>query len=52
MDTTIQAEIDRQQNAMLEKLASVMEAKMGQMKRELEDMASKAHDSQMHEISE
>ncbi|CAB4043328.1 PREDICTED: uncharacterized protein LOC107357837, partial [Paramuricea clavata] len=38
------------QESMLEKLSAVMDTKVGQMKRELEEVANKAHSSQMTEL--
>ena len=35
---------------MLEKLSAVVDTKLGQMKRELEEVTKKAHDSQMTEL--
>lgn len=43
-------EHQKQQESMLEKLSAVMDTKVGQMKRELEEMANKAHVSQMTEL--
>ena len=50
MNEELTAELQKQQESMLEKLSAVMDTKVGQMKRELEEVANKAHDSQMTEL--
>ncbi len=50
MNKELRAELQKQQESMLEKLSAVMDTKVGQMKRELEEVANKAHDSQMTEL--
>ena len=50
MDPKIQEEIERQQSSMLEKLSMIFDNKIENMKRQLEDVSSKAHDSQMNEL--
>ena len=50
MNDEVKAELQRQQDVLLQKLSSVMDSKVGQMKRELEKVSNKAHDSQMHEL--
>ncbi|CAH3041948.1 unnamed protein product, partial [Porites lobata] len=46
MDPTIQAELERQQSTMLEKLSSIMDNKMESMKRQLEESSN----TQMSEL--
>ena len=50
MDPNVQAEIERQQSQLLEKLSTIFDSKIDGMKRQLEDISSKAHDSQMSEL--
>ena len=50
MNEELRAELQKQQESMLEKLSAVMDTKVGQMKRELEEVANKAHDLQMTEL--
>ena len=50
MDATVQAKIERQQAIMLEKLLTIFDTKIEGMKRQLEDISTKAHDSQMNEL--
>ena len=50
MDPNIQAEIERQQSQLLEKLSTIFESKIDSMKRQLEDVSSKALESQMSEL--
>ena len=50
MNDELRAELQKQQESMLEKLSAVMVTKVGQMKRELEEVANKAHDSQMTKL--
>ena len=50
MNEELKAELQKQQETMLAKLSAVMDTKAGQMKRELEEVAHKAHDSQMTEL--
>jgi hypothetical protein len=50
MNEELRAELQKQQESMLEKLSAVMDTKVGQMKCELEEVANKAHDSQMTEL--
>ena len=50
MNEELKAELQKQQETILTKLSAVMVAKVGQMKRELEEVAHKAHDSQMTEL--
>ena len=50
MNEELRAELQKQQESMLEKLSAVMDTKVGQMKRELEEVANKAHDLQMTEV--
>lgn len=47
MDQTIQAELERQQTSMLEKVSSVMDNKLESMKRQLQE----ASNTQMSELS-
>ena len=50
MDPNIQVEIERQQSQLLEKLSTIFDSKIDSMKRQLEDVSSKAHESQMSEL--
>ncbi|CAB4004439.1 Hypothetical predicted protein [Paramuricea clavata] len=50
MNEELRTELQKQQESMLEKLSAVMDTKLGQMKRELEEVATKAHSSQMTEL--
>ncbi|CAB4016689.1 Hypothetical predicted protein [Paramuricea clavata] len=50
MNEELRTEFQKQQESMLEKLSAVMDTKVGQMKRELEEVANKAHSSQMTEL--
>ena len=50
MDPNVQAEIERQQSQLLEKLSTIFDSKIDGMKRQLEDISSKAHESQMSEL--
>ena len=50
MDPNIQAEIERQQSQLLEKLSTIFDSKIDSMKRQLEDVSTKAHESQMSEL--
>lgn len=50
MDPNIQAEIERQQSQLLQKLSTIFDSKMDSMKRQLEDVSSRAHESQMNEL--
>ena len=50
MDPNIQAEIERQQSQLLEKLFIIFDSKIDSMKRQLEDVSSKAHKSQISEL--
>lgn len=50
MDATVQAVIERQQATMLEKLSTIFDTKIEGMKRQLEDVSAKAHESQMNEL--
>ena len=50
MNEELRAELQKQQESMLEKLSAVMDTKVGQMKRELEEVAYQAHDLQMTEL--
>lgn len=45
MDLKIQVKINRQQSHMLEKLSTTFDNKMENMKQQLEDVSSKAHES-------
>ena len=49
MDLNVQVEIERQQSQLLEKLSTIFDSKIDSMKRQLEDVSSKAHESQMSE---
>ena len=46
MDPTIQAELERQQSTMLEKVSSIMDNKLESMKRQLEESSN----TQMSEL--
>ena len=50
MDPNVQAEIERQQSQLLEKLSTIFDNKIDSMKRQLEDVSNKAHESQMCEL--
>ncbi|CAB4020979.1 Hypothetical predicted protein [Paramuricea clavata] len=50
MNEELRTELQKKQESMLEKLSAVMDTKVGQMKRELEEVADKAHSSQMTEL--
>ena len=50
MDPNIQAEIERPQSQLLEKLSTIFDSKIESMKRQLEDVSSKAHETQMSEL--
>ena len=50
MDANIQAEIERQQSQLLDKLSTIFDNKIDSMKRQLEDVTTKAHESQMSEL--
>lgn len=50
MDPNVQAEIERQQSQLLEKLSTIFDNKIDSMKRQLEDVSNKAHESQMSEL--
>ena len=50
MNEELRTELQKQQESMLEKLSAVMDTKVGQMKRELEEVANNAHSSQMTEL--
>ena len=45
MNKELKAELQKQQETLLAKLSAVMNTKVGQMKRELEEVPHKAHDS-------
>ena len=48
MDPNFKAEIERQQRKMLDKMSSVLN-KLESMKRQLEDVLTKAYESEMNE---
>ena len=50
MDPNVQAEIERQQSQLLEKLSTIFDNEIDSMKRQLEDVSNKAHESQMSEL--
>ena len=50
VDSTIHSEIERQQSKMLEKMSTIFDNKLETMKRQLEDVSTKAHESQMSEL--
>ena len=50
MDPNVQAEIERQQSQLLEKMSTIFDNKIDSMKRQLEDVSNKAHESQMSEL--
>ena len=50
MNEELRAELQKQLESMLEKLSAVMDTKVGQIKRELEEVANKAHDLQLTEL--
>ena len=50
MDPNVQAEIERPQSQLLEKLSTIFDSKIDSMKRQLEDVSSKAHETQMSEL--
>ena len=50
MDPNVQAEIERQQSQLLEKLSTIFDSKIDSMKRQLEDVSNKANESQMSEL--
>ena len=50
MDPNVQAEIERQQSQLLEKLCTIFDSKIDGIKRQLEDISNKAHESQMSEL--
>ena len=50
MDPIIQKEIERQQTSMLDKLSTIFDDKIENMKRQLEAVSNQAHDSQMSEL--
>ena len=47
MNLKIQVQIECQQSRMLEKLSTIFDNKMENMKRQLEDISSKTHESQV-----
>lgn len=50
MNEELKAELLKQQDTMLARLSAVMDTKVGEMKRELEEVAHKANESQMTEL--
>ena len=50
MNEEQKAKLQKQEETMLAKLSAVMDTKVGQMKRELEEVALKAHALQMTEL--
>jgi len=50
MDATVHAEIERQQSQLLEKLSTIFDNKIDSVKRQLEDVSNKAHESQMSKL--